>query len=150
MSLKIITYFDRERYALLKEISKPIEFPLGEAEKEAIDESKRILTEDLNAFAVAAVQLGVPKRLFVMMYKNKPMVCINPNILWKSTDKKNDTEGCLSFPGHTARIARARELRLEYFDENGQRQVKEFHGIHARVIQHEHDHLNGDLIFDIR
>ncbi len=57
-------------------------------------------------------------------------------------------EGCLSLPGYTAIVPRAREVRVECLDDKGARQVIEASGWYARILQHEIDHLQGTLYLD--
>lgn len=102
---------------------------------------------------LAAPQVGVLKRLFVMDVTWKegprsPVVCINPEIIWRSDETAPGPEGCLSIPGVTAEVTRAREIRLRWtgLDEV----VREEHltGFAAICAQHEYDHLDGIVTFD--
>ncbi len=59
-----------------------------------------------------------------------------------------EEEGCLSLPGVWAEIPRAKAVRVEYQDEEGQRHILEVQGLNARLLQHELDHLDGVLFID--
>ena len=73
---------------------------------------------------------------------------INPLITSRSHEFWSDTEGCLSIPGIWDEVERPLSITIEYYDRNFERQVKEFSGKTARVIQHEYDHLDGKLFSD--
>jgi len=77
-----------------------------------------------------------------------PMVLINPVIHERSDRTHTREEGCLSFPDIHANIERAWTIRVTYMDIEGQSHDRSFHGMLARVIQHEVDHLNGVLFID--
>ena len=73
---------------------------------------------------------------------------INPEMLEMSDDTEVSEEGCLSIPGIHENVARARKIKIRYFDENFNEFVEEYEDFFARVIQHEYDHLEGDLFTD--
>ena len=75
-------------------------------------------------------------------------VIINPVIVFASDEMKNFYEGCLSLPGFSAVVPRARTIRVEYLDERAQSQFVQASGWYARILQHEIDHLNGALYID--
>ena len=102
---------------------------------------------------LAAPQVGVLKRLFVMDTTWKegaptPRVVINPQILWRSDDTASGPEGCLSIPGITTDITRARSLRMAWTDPHGQAHDEILTGFDAICAQHEYDHLDGLVTFD--
>ncbi len=103
---------------------------------------------------LAAVQIGVPKRIFVAYSEasKKLLVFINPEIVWSSkrqTDpKKSKYEGCLSLPNKWSLLRRAKAVKVKYQTESGQIQVRKFAGQLSTIIQHEYDHLNGILFID--
>jgi len=102
-----------------------------------------------NAVAIAAPQIGIPRRFFVMRLKDgNPKAFYNPVIRTMSTELSNKLEGCLSVPGGFARIRRPRTVQLEYVDATGELHVEEFSGIQARAVCHEVDHLNGLIIME--
>lgn len=102
---------------------------------------------------LAGPQVGVLKRLFVMDVDWKegpanPMVMINPDILWRSEDTCAGDEGCLSIPGVTTEVIRPAQVRVRWQDASGATQEQDFDGFAARCIQHEYDHLDGQVTFD--
>ncbi|SMX40532.1 peptide deformylase [Maliponia aquimaris] len=102
---------------------------------------------------LAAPQVGVMTRLFVMDAGWKtgemtPLVCINPAIRSASEDLATGEEGCLSVPGVTAQVARARQITLGFTDLSGQPQELALSGAAAIIAQHELDHLDGVMHFD--
>ena len=75
-------------------------------------------------------------------------VIINPEITLLGDDIVDFYEGCLSLPGFSAVVPRARRVRVAYLDEQGQPQSVEASGWYARILQHEIDHLRGTLYID--
>lgn len=75
-------------------------------------------------------------------------VIINPVVVYLSDEKKNFYEGCLSLPGFSAVVPRARTIRIEYLDERAEPQFVQATGWYARILQHEIDHLRGALYID--
>ncbi|HYW94118.1 MAG TPA: peptide deformylase [Bacteroidales bacterium] len=73
---------------------------------------------------------------------------INPVITSRSQETWSDDEGCLSIPGIWDEVERPLTITIEYYDRNFEKQVKEYSGKTARVIQHEYDHLEGILFSD--
>ena len=76
-----------------------------------------------------------------------PLVLINPEIIAHEGKQRND-EGCLSFPDIGASITRANQVTVTFIALTGERQAVTAHGLLARAIQHEVDHLNGVLLVD--
>lgn len=75
-------------------------------------------------------------------------VFINAEILETEGDEWAYTEGCLSIPKIREDVSRPEKLRIRYMDENFQQHERTFHGITARVIFHEYDHIEGKLFID--
>jgi peptide deformylase len=75
-------------------------------------------------------------------------VLVNPVLTVRSDEVVAAFEGCLSFAGFSMVVPRARKVRVEALDENGQRVVKVATGWYARILQHEVDHLNGIVCCD--
>ena len=101
---------------------------------------------------LAAAQVGVLKRLFVMdcssgKDKKKKLVLINPVIETEEGEQIGE-EGCLSFPDITAEIDRSTSVAVEAETLDGDRVEIEASGLLARALQHEVDHLNGILFID--
>lgn len=95
---------------------------------------------------MAANQLGMPIRVFVINHGGRQIVCVNPSIISHSDDKETGVEGCLSLPGVRVPKARWTRIRVRYW--TLERGLKEHYmsGMQARIFQHELDHLNGILI----
>ncbi|OGM08226.1 peptide deformylase [Candidatus Woesebacteria bacterium RBG_13_36_22] len=111
---------------------------------------------DPEGVGLAAPQIGKNITVFIMKPKNEIKVIINPEIIKirhiqkkKSQDpKKNIMEGCLSLPHYYSPIKRALKVTLKYLDLNGQEKIEDFFKIEAQIIQHEVDHLKGELFVD--
>jgi peptide deformylase len=99
-----------------------------------------------NGIGLAAPQLGINKRIFVMGNPALSFVCVNPEIL-HGQGKVKDQEGCLSFPGLWLHVNRYESVNVKYYDMLGKEHVRDFNGLMARVFQHEYDHLAG-ICFD--
>jgi peptide deformylase len=103
---------------------------------------------------LAAPQVGVALRLFVMDTGWKegapaPQVFVNPRITDASDVLIPYSEGCLSIPGQTSRVARPDRVALQWQDLNGAAQEGWFDGFAAVCVQHERDHLDGILCIDL-
>jgi peptide deformylase len=99
---------------------------------------------------LAAPQVGVPSRLFVVDTRNpgEKMVFINPEIIETSQEQGVYEEGCLSIPGMYHDVIRPLKISIQAQDIKGKPFVLHAEGMLARVIQHENDHLNGVLFID--
>ena len=107
---------------------------------------------DANGIGLAAPQVHLSHRLFI--YRNpdieeeekiKVSVLINPLIENISNETEDDWEGCLSIPGMSGLVRRSKKIKYSAIDLKGEKVSGEVEGLHARVIQHEFDHLNGIL-----
>ena len=120
-----------------------------------------MLIEDLfetmhkaNGVGLAAVQIGVPIRVFVIEahMENEDFhfrgAFINPKILREWGDQVKHPEGCLSVPGLAGIVERPENIEMEWYDENWEYHKKTFDGYAARIIQHEYDHLEGKVYVD--
>ncbi len=109
----------------------------------------------LNGAGLAAPQIGVPLQVVIFGVEKSPRYpdaapvpyteLVNPVLTPLSDEMEDGWEGCLSVPGLRGLVPRHRELRYEGFDAQGRRIVREVSGFHARVVQHECDHLDGVL-----
>ncbi len=97
---------------------------------------------------LAAPQIGKNIRLVAIHFEGKNYVMVNPVIVQKSIFKEWGEEGCLSVPGIAGEVKRPRSLKLNFIDENGERQTLQARKMLARIIQHELDHLDGVLFID--
>ena len=148
MSVKTIL---TEPNKILRQISKHVE---------AVGIEEQKLMEDMldsmyaaNGIGLAAIQIGIPKRIIVMDIckdenKKEPIYFVNPKIKNKNSEKAIYEEGCLSVPGQFAEIERPNACEVEYLDYNGKNQLLKAEGLLATCIQHEIDHLDGILFID--
>ena len=102
---------------------------------------------------LAAIQIGVPKRVIVMDLAKKddpkePRVFVNPQVLWRSDEKNVYEEGCLSIPEFYEEVQRPAKVRVKFLDATGAEQELEASGLMATCLQHEIDHLDGVLFID--
>jgi len=73
----------------------------------------------------------------------------NPKVIWHDPEETfTYNEGCLSIPGHYAKVTRPKRIRLTYLDQHGKKQELEAEDLMSQCIQHEIDHLNGVLFID--
>ena len=138
---------------ILKQVSKPVD---------AVDDALRALMDDMletmydaPGIGLAAIQIGVPKRVLVMDISTReeddapePMYFVNPEIITASEDVAIYNEGCLSVPEQFAEVERPAEIKVRYLDYDGNQQEIEADGLLATCIQHEMDHLDGVLFID--
>jgi len=95
------------------------------------------------AVGLAANQVGIKARMFVMGNEALEFTCINPEIVDTNETEILYEEGCLTFPSLRLKIKRPATVKVKYLDENLALKEHEFKGIFARCFQHELDHLNG-------
>ncbi len=135
----------------LRQISKPVE---------RVTKDEQNLMDDMldtmyaaNGIGLAAIQIGVPKRIIVMDLskdpeKKEPKYFVNPEIKSRNLEKSIYEEGCLSVPNQFAEIERPSKCDVEYLDYNGKKKLIQAEGLLATCIQHEMDHLEGILFID--
>jgi len=112
-----------------------------------VENLKSTLVE-LEGLGLAANQIGVLQRVFVIKRNNGEMLeFINPEILQKEGNKI-DREGCLSVPEREGPVPRAEKVKLRYQTLTDEEVEAVFSDLEARVIQHELDHLDGVLFVD--
>ena len=138
-------------HPVLKQVSQPVE---------TVDDELRALMDDMletmydaPGIGLAAVQIGVPKRVIVMDISGPeeakaPQFFVNPEILSASEDRLPYEEGCLSVPEIYDEIERPARIRLRYFNYQGETVEEDAEGLYAVCIQHEMDHLEGVLFID--
>ncbi len=126
----------------------------------SIDDAIRALSADMletmydaPGIGLAATQIGVMKRVFVMDCTSpddppQPMTIINPEILWRSEDPETSEEGCLSIPEIYEEVTRPERVRMRWLGLDGAMHEEEFGERWAVCIQHELDHLDGKLFID--
>ena len=124
-------------------------------EVKVFDEALSELIEDMfetmyeaNGVGLAAPQVGILKRIFVVDIGEGPVECINPVII--STDGEQfGEEGCLSLPGKWSNVRRPNHVKLRAQDRKGDLYEIEGYELMARALLHENDHLDGQLYIDI-
>ena len=100
---------------------------------------------------LAATQVDVHERLVVIDVsenRDKPLVLVNPQIVWASAETRIGEEGCLSVPGIYDGVERSLAVKVEALDLDGGRRVHEAEGMLAVCIQHELDHLIGKVFVE--
>mgnify|MGYP001402063386 CR=1 FL=1 len=140
-----------EPNSLLRQVSKPVE-KVGKDERELMDDMLDTMYS-ANGIGLAAIQVGVPKRIIVMDIskdenKKEPRYFVNPVIKNKDSIKSTYEEGCLSVPNQFAEIDRPSKCEVEYLDYKGEKKLLKAEGLLATCIQHEMDHLEGILFID--
>lgn len=150
---------------------KTKEIPVEEIKSKKIQTILKEMREALNdkdyGIALAAPQIGVSLKIFIVKYEGlenikqnedinevtlnatrKNVVYINPKIV--KTSKKTDEleEACLSVDGYFGIVTRHRQVTIEAYDENGNKFIRGGSGLLAQIFQHEIDHLNGVLYVD--
>tara|TARA_B100000902_G_scaffold239884_1_gene227185 strand:- start:126 stop:644 length:519 start_codon:yes stop_codon:yes gene_type:complete len=148
MSVKTIL---TEPNKLLRQISKPVE-KVGKEEQLLMNDMLETMYS-ANGIGLAAIQIGVPKRIIVMDIskddnKKEPRYFVNPKIINKDISKSTYEEGCLSVPNQFAEIDRPNKCEVEYLDYYGEKKILKAEGLLATCIQHEMDHLEGILFID--
>ncbi len=111
-----------------------------------LDDMKDTLIKAQGA-GLAAPQVGVLRRIFVVSVDDKYFECINPVIIEESGSQTGD-EGCLSVKGKYGRVTRPNKVKVKAFDRNGKPFTVEAEGFMARAFCHENDHLNGIIYVD--
>jgi peptide deformylase len=155
--MKIIrkTIENDEEY--LRQISQPVSLDDDNYKKE-IELLERFCNEN-ECFALAAVQIGIPKRMIYLknttlnvpledMNYNESKVLINPIVIYRKGCTKY-WEACLSCLDNMGLVNRPYEMLVQYYDDNGIEHSKKFEGFEATVLSHELDHLDGILHMDI-
>ena len=136
---------------ILKKISDPIE-KVGINEKKLIDDLFQTMYNS-NGIGLAAVQVGILKRVLVVDVSNKdekklPIALINPIIKRLGDETSIYEEGCLSIPETFIEIERPKVCEVDYIDEKGSKKNLLCDGLLSTCIQHEINHLDGKLIID--
>ncbi|HEY2834993.1 MAG TPA: peptide deformylase [Rhizomicrobium sp.] len=135
----------------LKVVSAPVERVDAEIRKLAEDMANSMY--DAEGIGLAAVQIGVAKRVIVMDLDQKDgkkdwRVFINPKITWASEEMATFEEGCLSVPEIWDDVERPARIKAKYLDLDGKKIEIEADGMLATCLQHEMDHLEGILFID--
>jgi peptide deformylase len=124
--------------------------------QKVLKDMKTALDREEDGVAVAAPQIGISLRIFLVAPKVReimespdlPLVYINPEISKISRDKKSMEEGCLSVRGYYGTVKRASRVTVTAYNEAGEKFTRGASGLLAQIFQHETDHLNGILFID--
>ncbi len=144
---KILT----EPNKILRQVSKSVK-QVTKEEQDLMNDMLETMY-DANGIGLAAIQIGVPKRIIVMdIFKEEkgknPMYFVNPVIKNKDKELSTYEEGCLSVPNQFAEVDRPTTCEVEYLDFYGEKKILKANGLLATCIQHEMDHLEGILFID--
>jgi peptide deformylase len=136
---------------VLRQVSMPVE--RIDAESLQLADDMLATMYDAPGIGLAAVQIGVPRRLVVIDVSKEgdektPLVFFNPEIVASGDARSTYEEGCLSIPDYYAEVERPAEVTVTYIDRSGDKQTIEANGLLATCLQHEIDHLNGTLFID--
>jgi peptide deformylase len=134
--------------------ARPVE-QFGTAELEELVADMLDTMHHLNGAGLAAPQIGVDLQVVIFEITENPRypdvasipltVLVNPVLEFLSDEEQEDWEGCLSVPGLRGRVPRYSKLRYRGYDITGLAIDRTVDGFHARVVQHEADHLHGIL-----
>jgi peptide deformylase len=144
----------RMGHPVLREKAKPVE-AFGTPELRQLLEDMKETMAAKNGAGLAAPQIGVSQRLVIFGVDHNPRypdaeevpftVLVNPKLVMLTREVEEDWEGCLSVPGMRGVVPRYTKLRYSGFDIEGNPIERVAEGFHARVVQHECDHLDGIL-----
>jgi peptide deformylase len=141
-------------HALLREVARPVEAFDTPALHELVADMDDTM-RSLSGAGLAAPQIGVGLRVVIFEVQSNPRypqvqpvpytVLVNPVLTPLDDELEEGWEGCLSVPGLRGLVPRYRRMRYQGFDDLGRRVDRSVEGFHARVVQHEVDHLDGIL-----
>jgi len=146
---------------VLQKISEKVD--IGKINNEILEiiEDLKSTLEFGTGLGIAAPQVGINKRIIVVgtnksdtniQYNDAEEIpitaMINPS--WAKLSEETDVqyEGCMSVPVIRGRVERYKDIELTYYNENGEKIIKEIYGFFARLIQHECDHLDGIVFLE--
>ena len=142
-------------YTLVSENNPVLQEYMPEANLSEIEDLKPVAERMLETMrmhegiGLAAPQVGLTLRMFVMLAGDEEMICINPSFeplragQIEEVGLIDSQEGCLSYPKLYLKVKRHKEIKASYFDLNGQKVETILNGLPSRCFQHELDHLNG-------
>lgn len=144
---------------ILKQIAEPVDLKSIADCHDLINDMMFTLRQQNKRLGLAAPQVNVSKRIFIFRlpdkihprYGNEPVkpmdlhALINPEVTPLSNDETLGWEACISLPGLVGKVSRFKKISYSFYDISGQKHTRVAEGFHARVVQHEMDHLNGIL-----
>ena len=144
----------RMGHPVLRQRAKPVE-AFGTPQLRQLVQDMIETMEFKSGAGLAAPQIGVSQRVVIFGVEHNPRypdaepvpftVLVNPKIVLLTREVEEGWEGCLSVPGMRGVVPRYTKLRYSGYDEHGKPIEREAEGFHARVVQHECDHLDGIL-----
>ena len=127
--------------------AKSVDFRYPEQNRQLAENMLQLMQQN-NGIGLAATQIGVSKRVFVMAISDWQRQCFNPEITAASPESVDMEEGCLSFPGDRCIIKRPEWVDVRYQDHQGVWHSERLSGLAAKCFQHELDHLDGITMWD--
>ncbi|HRZ30108.1 MAG TPA: peptide deformylase [Candidatus Paceibacterota bacterium] len=154
--VKIVQKENKVLHEPAEEVGKEL-FGTAKLKKIIADMSGALAKED-DGVALAAPQIGLPLRIFIISGKiftpegakkaEPDLAFINPQITKLSKDKQEMDEGCLSVRWYFGQVRRSAKATVEAYDLNGKKFSRSGSGLVAQIFQHELDHLNGHLFIE--
>jgi peptide deformylase len=137
----------------LRKIASGVSLPFNEQLKKENDQLQKALeafrTEHGFGRAIAAPQIGIPKRFIALNLGDKTFSIFNPVIQWHSPETFQLWDDCMSFPDLLVKVKRYQSITVAFLDEQGKEQIWEhLDKTHSELLQHEIDHLDGILAVD--
>lgn len=132
---------------VLKLRAKPLNFNYPVRNRNLADRLYQMMKQE-NGIGLAAPQVGMSRRLFVMEINGQRRDCFNPEIIDSSQKFVDYDEGCLSYKGDQCTISRPDEISVRYQNYRGDWYTERLDGLLARCFQHEYDHLEGITMWD--
>ena len=142
IKMKIVLY----GHPTLREKSEKVDV-VDDNIREILDEMVALMRK-ANGVGLAANQVDIAKRFFVLEHEGVVKKVINPEILEFSEEIADMEEGCLSIPGVFKKVNRPTKIKVKYLNENGEEVIEELDEMWARAFQHEFDHIEGILFTD--
>ena len=124
-----------------------VEFQYPESLRQQAQQMLRFMSQQ-GGIGLAATQIGLRNRVFVMQIDGKQYQCFNPEIEKLGDDMVEFDEGCLSFPGKSCKLLRPDTVDVRYQDSEGVWHWETLTGLASRCFQHEIDHLDGITMWD--
>lgn len=131
-----------ENHESLRQVSTLWDYTVDGSPIELVKHMAKIMFAN-NGIGLAAPQIGLHKRLFIMGNEHRLIACVNPEIIEGDNKNAISKEGCLSFPNLWLNVKRHDFIKVKYYDVDGVETIRDFSGLMSRVYQHERDHLDG-------
>jgi peptide deformylase len=136
--MRLIDTTDERLYVKTKKVENPKSFSI----KMLKDKMVKLMDKE-EGIGLSSTQIGRDEAMFVMYTDKGIITCINPTILWESSEKIIMKEGCLSFPKTYIALERPKTIIAQYTNLKGEIVTQKMSGMDARCYQHELDHLHG-------